>query len=187
MREFPSPSEAKIAFLDLLPLSEDAVRGGALVTDHLSEPLEFRCTDPVQPSKLQRTFWGARLKGHLTAKVIGKPLVEALSSRPDLIVVRHSEFVELRGEINQPLVLLSREDESVEAVPIVGDDLCRVSTAGNESATLLLRAHRQFQADLEPAEATLSLLCQSTDLFEPFIRVTTALKLIHDQQGARTR
>ncbi|KPJ75366.1 MAG: hypothetical protein AMS14_03700 [Planctomycetes bacterium DG_20] len=82
-------SEVNIVYLDLLAFDGDKIlRGGALVTDPSTEPLEFRCTSAVRPTALQRILWGARLDGHVAANLIGLPLLRKISQEYGLVLQR---------------------------------------------------------------------------------------------------
>ena len=50
----------------------EAIRGGMLVTDAQTKPLEFRCTDPVRPTSLQKVLYGKMLENHVLVTLIGK-------------------------------------------------------------------------------------------------------------------
>ena len=177
-----------ICFLDTSDFDKgDAIRGAALLTDPLTEPVEFRCTSEVRPTKLQRTLWGERLVSHIATHLVGKPLLDALGASPTLIVVRKAEFVELRLLIDVPLVQLLRKDELAMASPVAfpggeGEPLGN----GDQSEPLIIKCHRQFQGDIEAAHRLLDADCCSVSLLDPFDRIQNSLVIVHQQDVGKT-
>lgn len=178
-----------ICFLDTCAFdSGDAIRGAALLTDSLTEPLEFRCTSEVRPTKLQKTLWGDRLIGHIATRLIGKPLLDALNNAPSLVVVRKPEFVELRSLIDLPLIQLLREEEGSKATANCdsGSKIEPFDRDGN-GEPIWITVHRQFEADLEAARELLKDSFLAVPLFEPFERIETSLKIVHHQESGKGR
>ena len=68
MEDTNADDGTRILFMDTIPSENEKLRGGAVLTDIRTEPIEFRCTDTVSPNRLQRTLWGKRLRGHLTVE-----------------------------------------------------------------------------------------------------------------------
>lgn len=179
----------RICFLDTNTFDEgDAIRGAALLTDALTEPIEFRCTSEVRPTKLQRTLWGDRLVGHVATHLIGRPLLDALGAAPTLVVVRRPEFVELRTLINLPLVQLLRKDELAKVSPFAFPEGEEEPLAnGDQGEPLVIKCHRQFQADIEAARQLLDGECRSVSLLEPFARIENSLTIVHQQDAGKAR
>jgi hypothetical protein len=178
-----------ICFLDTNTFDGgEAIRGAALLTDPLTEPIEFRCTSEVKPTKLQRTLWGDRLTGHVATHLIGKPLLDALGVAPALILVRKPEFVELRLLIDLPLVQLLRKEELAKASPFAFPEGEREPLAnGDQDESLVIKCHRQFQGDIEAACHLLNGECRSVSLLEPFSRIENSLSIVHQQDVGKTR
>jgi len=182
-------STTYICFLDTNTFDGgDAVRGAALLTDLLTEPVEFRCTSDVRPTKLQKTLWGERLTGHVATHLVGKPLLDALNVPPVLVVVRKPEFVELRALIDVPLIQLLRKEELSMASPLTSSDGDGEPLEMDEHIEpLIIRAHRQFQADIEAARHFLDGAFRSVSLLEPFDRIETSLAIVHQQDMGKAR
>lgn len=155
----------KLAFLELLradSATEDssaspAVRGVALVTDGRTRPLEFRLTDPVRPTTLERKLCGAVFDEHVAGDLCCGPLLDALRERPDCILVREESLLCLQDRGGVPVLWIGR-DESEE---------------GQASAPLI-----GFNGDgeaLRDAKARLAEIAQRYDLLEPFERMRAAV------------
>ena len=182
-------SKNYICFLDTNTFgSEDVIRGAALLTDSLTEPVEFRCTSEVRPTKLQKTLWGDRLVGHIATRLVGKPLLDALGTPPTLVVVHKPEFVELRTLIDIPLIQLLRADELAMASSVAFPDGKGEPLGNGELAeSLFVKAHRQFQGDIEAARRLLNGTCHSVSLLEPFDRIENSLSIVHQQDAGKSR
>lgn len=182
--------QSGLLFLDMYSFDSDTMRGAALVTDLLTEPLEFRCTSPIRPTKLQKTLWGGRLIGHVAAQLIGKPLVGALTSGVKLAVIRKPEFLEVRPLIEIPVVQILRNEEISKASPVAsqrnnGDDL--IEGGGGKFEPVVLKVHRDYELDFTSARELLSEVFRSFNVLEPFERITTALQMVHQQESSQKK
>jgi hypothetical protein len=142
-----------------------AIRGGSLVTDEKTRPVEFRCTSPIRPNDYQRVLYGDTLDGYLFVDLIGTPLVTATKESIDLALVEDKRFLEIRPNVNLPVILLDRSSQD-----------------GNTSS-ITLRAHPKFEAEQAAARSQLvPLFNAGRNLLEPFERVRLALEQAHAQR-----
>jgi hypothetical protein len=176
--------EVKLMFLASQSFdSGKAVRGAFLLTDGATKPLEFRCTSPVRPSNLQVVLYGKVLEHHMIVELIGKPLIEQVREKPDIIIVKEKTFLELRPQIDLPLVQLTKEegiDFSSET-----DDGSRFQLLQSKSGRfdpIILTTHHEFNEDKQFARDTLSEIFNSYDLTEPFNRIEFALEQVQAQK-----
>ncbi len=97
--------ERFLAFLDLAAFDEgSSIRGGCLVTDGLTRPLEFRVSGPIRPTSLQRVLYGDLLMEYICTDLIGLPMLQTLELHPELVLVREAEFLKLRPRIEVPVL-----------------------------------------------------------------------------------
>ena len=77
----------KLSFGYVLSLSvaEDVFMGGAMVTDAYGLPLEFRYTEPVRATKLQRILYGDVLEKYIHGDVIAGNLIGRLDQKPESV------------------------------------------------------------------------------------------------------
>ena len=153
--------------------------GGLMVTDTSGLPVDFRFTDPVTPTRLQRALYGGVLDRYLRSEVVLRTLMEALEQPPSLLVV------------DDPSLL----DEPVDICPMafVGPSrsagLGPVGTLNSQgSSTFLLQVSEaghplritlpSESGDEEQVAATLSELGGRMDVLEPLERVRAALAVI---------
>src|SRR5476649_1728686 len=89
------PASAKTCICCLLstPVSDDVYMGGAMVTDLFGLPVEFRYTEPVAATKLQRILYGDVLERYIQTDVIIAHLLEHLESKPTLFMTAEYSFL----------------------------------------------------------------------------------------------
>ena len=157
----------KLAFLDAHTFENGAVRGSVLVTDDRTRPLEFRVTDPVVPSELQRILYGAVLDEHVLGDLCGVPMLEALRESVDCILVRDQALLSLQDLRDEPVLWIGRDEDS-EPDPETGRQ------------GVLLGYHGDGDDEgLKSARLTLRAVSDRYDLMEPFERMATAVEQVH--------
>jgi len=157
----------------------EAFRGAFLITDSDTTPLEFRCTSPVRPSNLQKTLYGRILEQHILINLIGLPLIRSSKNKFNLILVRDPLFLELRPQIDIPLLRIFKdtEDDSV-----TGEKPLLIASDSGKFEPVLMAAHHEFVDEREIMRASLSDIFQRRSLLEPFERISIALNQVHDQK-----
>ena len=135
--------------------------GGLLVTSHTGRPLEFQCTTPVKPDRTQEILYGRALRPWLLGELIGSTLLDRVSIKPDLVVVRDDEMLELRNHTQTPVACLSNTEESTHNSR---------SIAGRQ-----MHFHSGHSTDSEFIESRAHLVPDQADLEEPLERVHEAL------------
>ena len=83
-------------------VAEDVFMGGAMVTDAYGLPLEFRYTEPVRATKLQRILYGDVLEKYIHGDVIAGNLISRLEQKPDLFLVSDPGRAGRRAERRTP-------------------------------------------------------------------------------------
>lgn len=200
----------KIAFLDVASFSDGKIlRGGVLVCDLDTEPLEFRCTTPVRPTQLQKILWGARLSEHIAANLLGAPLLRALEQEFSLVLVRDADFLELRerGGVSVPVVRLTKHGEidfdtdsrngSKDALS--DEDTDTQGEAGETTGPVLLEStsgkfepvvvssHFRFGRDVTEAREILKPIFATKSIIEPFERIQSALAAVHEEEAKKDK
>ena len=176
--------QSNLAFLDLkLFENGQCIRGAILVTNSKTDPLEFRCTSPIRPTALQKTLWGSRLTGYIASQLIGKPLLDAVSNKSSLVVVRDASLLELRPLINLPVIQLTPQEKTGKALRSAksedDDDILKSSDGAFEA--IVMKVHPAHGDDIAIARALLQHASRSFGLLEPFQRIDTALGLVQQQ------
>lgn len=150
--------EKTISFLDLANFEDGgALRGGCLVTDGKTRPMEFRVSSPIRPTSLQKILYGDTLHEHICNDLVGMPMLTALESEPDLILVRDAEFLKLRLRMDIPVLWV------------------RATVDGQ----YVLQALPGYEKEAEDGRDMLPKRLRGRNIMEPFIRIRTALEEAH--------
>lgn len=151
--------EAKvIAFLDLTEFEEgEANRGGCLVTDGLTRPLEFRVSGSIRPTNLQKVLYGDTLREYICTDLIGIPILQTLENTPELVLVRDAEFLKLRPRVDMPVLWVR----------------------GTVDGQFVLQAFPGHEQEAETGRDVLPKRLRGRSIMEPFMRIRTALEEAH--------
>src|SRR5579875_1641994 len=79
--------KTSVGYVLSLAVAEQVFMGGAMVTDASGLPLEFRYTEPVRATKLQRVLYGDVLEKYIHGDVIAANLIGRLEQKPDVFLV----------------------------------------------------------------------------------------------------
>lgn len=172
-----------LAFIYLHEHERDLFRGGILVLDPRGKPLEFRCTSPIQPNAVQRALYGNTLRSHMAIELVGNPLLTALREKPQVLLVKQEEFLELRQSLGIPVLMVAKQGGTAAVADKnpkpVKQELLTNPTARFEP--VVLTSHWQHPNDLAETTDSLRSLFSCMDIAEPFSRVSSALKLLHEK------
>ncbi|MGO8699953.1 MAG: hypothetical protein ACLQVY_19835 [Limisphaerales bacterium] len=189
MNDQPTPAtQTAIGFLGYREFDDgEAFRGAILVTDEWGKPLEFRCTAPVHPTKLQRTLYGKSMLPHTLTELIGVPLVSSVREKPQLILIADEPYFDVRHKISAPVIRVTRpsspkakQDDQSKSKSLL------LQSASGKFAQVEIEAHWKFAADLDSSGERLRDLFGRWDLMEPFQRLVEGLQYIHDEHVLET-
>ena len=160
--------------------------GALMVTDRHGLPLDFRYTDPVTPTRLQRALYGAALDRYLRSEVILKTLLGALQERPAILLVEDERLL----------------DEDVPGCPVVFAGVSRAAALDGVGAVqeeaggvylvqaveagppLRLAFGASANGAVTAVAEALVRLSETMDVLEPAERVRQALELIASGEAA---
>jgi len=161
---------------------EGAYLGGLMVTDRDGLPLDFRYTDPVTPTRLQRALYGRVLDRYPRGRLLLGTLPGSLEARPSLLIVDDRDLV---GE--DPGVPVAFAEATgldplgeVGARQDEGESGTLLQTGAARSPLRVLSAAGEVDQALA---ATLVALSERIDVLEPADRVRTALDVIASDGG----
>jgi hypothetical protein len=175
-----------IGFYTLLPTQDGKGHLGALlVTDDLGKPTEFRVTYPVKPTLLQKQLYGESMLPHIGIELCGKPLYQALKTKPLLILVSDTRLLSLSSSVTSLVAHVERLGETLK-VGGNSDTPSRTpaklqSTSGRFqpiAVTYPMDYNDQRQAEVI---AQLNRFFAGIDLLEPFARIDAATKALAAQ------
>jgi len=150
---------------------DGAVRGGILVTDNETFPLEFRCTERVVPSAVHRILYGRALQRHLLSNVLGVPLLTSCRTPANLVLCDELEFLFARPSVNIPMLWVCSKDQPFTQP--ASEECCSVEFHNGQ---VVLRWHRRFGDDRAAAEKLAKII--ECDIVEPFDRIRAALDVV---------
>ncbi|WP_217921551.1 hypothetical protein [Miltoncostaea oceani] len=87
-------AEHRPGFLVVRVEDDGTYVGGLMVTDASGLPVDFRYTDPITPTRLQRALYGGVLDRYLRTEVVLRTLIEALDAPPSLLVVDDPDLLD---------------------------------------------------------------------------------------------
>jgi hypothetical protein len=154
-----SAAEKVLAFLDLATFEDGAaLRGGCLVTDSLTRPLEFRVSGAIRPTNLQKMLYGDTLHEYICNDLIGVPLLNALESKPDMVLARDAEFLKLRTRLDIPVLWIR----------------------GTVDGQFVLQSLPGYEKEAEAGRDALPRRLRGRSILEPFMRIHSALEEAHN-------
>ena len=182
---------AKLSFGYILSLSvaEDVFMGGAMVTDAHGLPLEFRYTEPVRATKLQRILYGDVLERYIHGDVIAGNLVGRLEQKPDLFIVSDPSLLETTALAGKRVLLLlaSRVPPLKEfgAIQDISESeyFLQVTDSGSP-VRIRLPAPTGDAALRTEATRLLTEVGRTMDPTEPLARVEAAIKMLWEDESA---
>ena len=172
-----------LAFVTLADVEDGVLRGGILVTDAHGKPVEFRCTSPIRPNAVQRTLYGSTLMPHIAVELVGAPLVQNVKAAPDVVLVQQEEFLDLRNRYDKPLLLARRQGQDMQVFEEGGKQQPEeiLSSPSGKFSPVVVTCHWDYPDDIAQCKQGLGWISASCDLVEPFERVVTALRTLHEQ------
>lgn len=176
-----------LGFLSLNKTSSgDGYIGAILVTDQYGVPAEFRCTYPVKPSVLHKPLYGETLEPYIGVELCAKRLVEALDHKLTLLVVNARFLLDVRPSCNYPVMFIERVGEAIEVAPadaVTSPPKSRVACPSGRFQPIYVSADSNHAEDLSASRALVENTFSHLDLIEPFERVSTALKVLVQQDN----
>jgi len=160
----------------------DGYIGALLVTDPVGVPIEFRATQPVKPTAIQKTLYGATLEPYIGVSLCGRQLLKTSERRPDILFVNKEFMVDLRAEFTMPIIFCRGAGELAD----VADDSDRLPSTRVEPlraglTPIIVCVHGMDADILEDLRSQLERLAASIDILEPFTRITEALRVLAKQ------
>lgn len=152
--------------------------GGIMVVTEKGIPIEFKYTDIIEPTKLQKVLYGDVLKKYLREEVIMGNLVAKLENKPDIYMVGESEDLVLKNYTENNVMFIretqlnSRETKGDYQFIKESEAIIQLHETGSP-----IRAEIHSDNKNELVEKLINLNVEA-NIFEPFLRVEEALTLI---------
>lgn len=177
--------EKTIAFFDIVgDCEKESVVGAALVLNEFGIPQEFKCTNPIETTKVQKVVYGSALRPHVGITICGKPLIDSLTSTPALFIVKRRHLLDLRHLIDKPVFLLHSAGGLIEIKEKRSKgETYKLKSKNTNFKPIHFAPHAHYAQDFEDHQETVQGFFDSFDLFEPFDRLSKAVELVSKQEG----
>lgn len=88
------PTDLKIGYLMVSSPVPNVFVGGLMVTDGRGLPMEFRYTEPIQPTKLQQILYGQVLSAYIKREVVLETLLKNTESKFKCLLVEDEQMLD---------------------------------------------------------------------------------------------
>ncbi|MDR2529678.1 MAG: hypothetical protein LBD04_11810 [Synergistaceae bacterium] len=170
--------------------AEGLFRGASLVVDLRGIPMDFRYTDPIRPTRLERILYGSALETYLREELILDSLIGAVEVKPMIWVCRQPDLLLPIRNIakNKSLFLAPTNRSPMNAtgnMENAGENGVYMVQADSVSAPLRVAFPENTREDEVKQAVTLLVEAAKTmELLEPFGRVQKALASLGEEIGA---
>ena len=183
MSETTAPQH--IGFLTLEQTKQkDGYIGAILVTDSRGVPVDFRATHPVKPSAVQKTLYGDALEPYVALELCGKQLLQAVRTKPDLLIVNRPDLLDIHRSAKCPVALLRRAGETFEVQADGRPGGSRIDSPSGRFQPLAMDLPPGAAADQDRIQQLVEAAFNHADLLEPFERIAKALEVLATQDAA---
>ena len=161
--------------------NEGLIRGALLVVDVRGIPLDFRYTDYIRPTKLERILYGNALDTYLKQELILQSLLDAVEVDPQLWICNDMNLLNpLKDTGHVKAVLISPSTrqplDSIGSIESTSEPNVFYLQADGVSAPLRLVFANGTRSDEIQNSASLLVEAASTmEITEPFLRIQKAL------------
>ncbi len=165
-----APSAARPAYLVVHSDDDGTYVGGLMLTDESGLPVDFRYTDPITPTRLQRALYGGA--------VVAATLLKAASEPPTVLLVEDESLLDaISADCPVAVIGPSRVpplgERGATRTDVPGETLVQVTDGANP-----VRISVADPATTAEVTAALVALGGRMDPLEPADRVRAALELI---------
>ncbi|MDR0615549.1 MAG: hypothetical protein LBG29_01975 [Synergistaceae bacterium] len=163
-------------------------RGAALVTDARGIPVDFRYTEPVRPTKLERILYGGALDIYLREEVILENLLGAVEASPSLWLV---DSEDLMRPVQKLTKLQAVAIEPTQRSPLEASGKCEPTSengvfifqADNISAPFRLSVTQENASKIAQIAESLTSAALDMELMEPFTRIAKAFEAVSESES----
>jgi hypothetical protein len=162
-------------------------RGASLVVDFRGIPMDFRYTDPIKPSRLERILYGNALEIYLREELILESLISAIETKPMLWICREPDLLlPIKGITKGKALFLAPSSRSpLDAagnVENAGENGVYMIQADSVSAPLRVAFPENTKEDeVRQTAGTLVEAAKTMELLEPFGRIQKALSSLGEE------
>ncbi len=144
-----------------------------------TKPLEFRVTAPVCPGNFQVILYGELLDEYIAVDLIGIPLLNAVQTKPDVILVRNDLLLGINSKQEIPTVRIMRAEEPLMKKTTEPQALNPIASSYQPAKVY---TSEKFSEKLQIITEQLQVVFSERDLIEPFDRIQKACIDVHNRK-----
>lgn len=184
-------SDLKIAYLLVSSPMPNIYVGGLMVTDGRGLPLEFRYTEPIQPTRIQQVLYGQVLSSYIKREVILETLLKNIETKFSCMLVEDENLVDYPSKGYPVLRVVATKSAPVGPVGKVqeispGEILLQVTAEGCPVRLYAGKGKSDIPETAAPSSEVITILLdagQEMDIVEPMRRIEKALEIICQEEG----
>jgi hypothetical protein len=160
---------SEYGYLGIEKKSDETYIGGIIISDIYGIPVEFKYTEPVRPTNLQKILYGKSIEKYLTVDILAKKLLMSIQEKPRFILVKDMSLLQTQSKF--PVIFIeSIKKETNEASE--NDDRYRTDMIGKEYKIVYVNTltSEEYQ--------WLTSISKEIDIIEPFSRLKEALDFV---------
>lgn len=168
---------------------DGSFRGAALVSDFRGIPIDFRYTEPIKPTRLEKVLYGNALEVYLKEELILESLIGAVEAKPVLWICREADFIVPIRNVTKgkTVMLMNTTRQPLEAAgdfEPAGESGVFFVQADSVSAPLKVTfAPNVLEHEVKAAILLLVNAAETMELTEPFARMQKAFNAITSETG----
>ena len=163
---------------------EGLIRGASLVVDARGIPLDFRYTDPIRPTKLERVLYGNALNTYLREELVLRSLLGAVESKPQIWLCSETDLLmPLRtiGKVKTAFLSQSTHaplDATGQTEPTSEANVVLLQADSVSAPLRIALPDGTRQEEAQQVAAILVEAAKTMELLEPFGRIQKALAAV---------
>ena len=179
----PVADNNSLAYI-IVESEEGSFRGAVLASDLRGIPVDFRYTEPIRPTKLEKVLYGSALEVYIKEELILESLVGAVEVKPALWICKEQNLLmPLRTFTKNKVIMLMNSNhqplDSTGDFELAGENGVYLVQADAVSAPLKIVFHSNVtENEVKSVVNLLVNASQTMELTEPFSRMQKALNAI---------
>ena len=168
----------------IVETEEGSFRGAVLASDLRGIPVDFRYTEPIRPTKLEKVLYGNALEVYIKEELILESLINALEVKPALWICKEQNLlIPLRAATKSKVIMLMNSNypplDSTGDFESAGESGVYLIQADSVSAPLKVTFYPNATENEVKSVVNLFVnASQTMELTEPFSRMQKALNAI---------
>lgn len=165
-----------------LKIHKDGERyaGGVMIVDSRGIPVEFKYTDPITPTKLQKVLYGDVLEKYLREEIIIGNIVGKIENKADIFISDSIENEILTDYVKEIVVIIKKtqiKPLKENEYKFIKENEAVVQINEGESPVRVIITKNNIEKKEEIIEKILEI-GKGIDLVEPLTRIEEAIELI---------